>query len=397
MSISALANIVGAVPPITRLSPDATGSGVAQQTSSTANAVNSTVLVSNASSGASASITGNGASAAPPPENPLVKILQAAGESIEELLGQENGTSSTDFPGPSVTITLSAQAQKAIAQQNQALVQLQQLTAQLRSSNHDAAGARLTQLLQEFHALQQFGTASARALAALAKEISAAAADLSESGGSDDAIPTADTLSADAGGQAPDDSANAPADDGPTASASSPTAATNSNVPQTAAEVLAAPTQIVTADIPASEEQSATTPGAQDAGSNPPTADPSSGSLDPSPVAAGAAQRQALLNHLEVQAGQNAAQTQAASADKDLLTQAADAVDAIQGIVKQAAEEEREKKGKSGTELDQLAKSVDASAAVVEKAIGQVETSPVSTPPSIGAISSAGVSINITA
>jgi hypothetical protein len=102
--------------------------------------------------------SGESATAAVTPGNPLIKAFDVASESV--------------------TITLSATAQKAIAQQNQALGQLRQLNEQLRTSNHDAAAARLQHLLQEFHALQQFGTASARALAALAKEISAAAADL---------------------------------------------------------------------------------------------------------------------------------------------------------------------------------------------------------------------------
>jgi hypothetical protein len=104
-----------------------------------------------------------------------------------------------------------------------------------------------------------------------------------------------------------------------------------------------------------------------------------------------------LLDHLKEQAGQDAQRTQAASADRDLLTQAADAVGAIQSIVKQAAEEDREKhREKSATALDQLAKSVDVSAAVVEKAISQVETAPASVQSSGAAISAVGGSVNIT-
>jgi hypothetical protein len=303
------------------------------------------------------------------PGNPLIKAFDVASESV--------------------TITLSATAQKAIAQQNQALGQLRQLNEQLRTSNHDAAAARLQHLLQEFHALQQFGTASARALAALAKEISAAAADLSEGGG-DGATPTTDTSL----GQAPDDPANTQGDGGSAASATSSTAVTSSNAPQVAAGTTAAPTQSVAADAPPSEGQHAATLGSQTADSRTPAT--SSGSPDPGAVAASAAQRQALLDHLKEQAGQDAQRTQAASADRDLLTQAADAVGAIQSIVKQAAEEEREKHGgKSGTALDQLAKTVDSSAAVVEKAISQVEIVPVSMPLSSGTISAVGINVTV--
>jgi hypothetical protein len=143
MSASALTYPIGPLtPPSARLPSEAIGSQVAHQISST---------------------TSDGASAVTPPGNPLINALGVASESV--------------------TITLSATAQQAIARQQQALDQLRQVNEQLRTSNHDAAAARLQHLLQEFHALQQFGTASARALAALAKEISAAAADLSAGGG----------------------------------------------------------------------------------------------------------------------------------------------------------------------------------------------------------------------
>ncbi len=354
MSASALTYPIGPLtPPSARLPSEAIGSQVAHQISST---------------------TSDGASAVTPPGNPLIKALGVASESV--------------------TITLSATAQQAIARQQQALDQLRQVNEQLRTSNHDAAAARLQHLLQEFHALQQFGTASARALAALAKEISAAAADLS-AGGGNGAAPTTDTSFAGAGDQAPDGPANAQGDEGSAASATSSTAVTSSNAPQVATGTTAAPTQSASADAPPPEGQHAATPGSQTADSRTPAT--SSGSPDPGAVAASAAQRQALLDHLKDQAGQNAAQTQAASADRDLLTQAADAVGAIQSIVKQAAEEEREKHGgKSGTALDQLAKTVDASVVAIEKAISQVETAPASTPSSGGPISAAGGSVDVT-
>ena len=354
MSASALTYPIGPLtPPSARLPSEAIGSQVAHQISSS---------------------TSDGASAVTPPGNPLINALGVASESV--------------------TITLSATAQQAIARQQQALDQLRQVNEQLRTSNHDAAAARLQHLLQEFHALQQFGTASARALAALAKEISAAAADLS-AGGGNGAAPTTDTSFAGAGDQASDGAANAQGDEGSAASASSSTAVTSSNAPQVATGTTAAPTQSASADAPPSEGQHAATPGSQTADSRTPAT--SSGSPDPGAVAASAAQRQALLDHLKDQAGQNAAQTQAASADRDLLTQAADAVGAIQSIVKQAAEEEREKHGgKSGTALDQLAKTVDASVVAIEKAISQVETAPASTPSSGGPISAAGGSVDVT-
>jgi hypothetical protein len=369
MSVSASTYTIGPLTPASaRPSSETIGSQVAHQVSSSTSDANS-----------SASGTGGGASAVTLPGNPLIKAVGVASKSV--------------------TITLSATAQQTIAQQNQALGQLRQLNEQLRTSNHDAAAARLQHLLQEFHALQQFGTASARALAALAKEISAAAADLT-AGGGNGAAPTTDTSFADetlAAGQTPDEPANAQGDEGSAASATSSTAVTSSNAPQVAAGTTAAPTQSVAADAPPSEGQHAATLGSQTADSRTPATDPLSGSPDPGAVAASAAQRQALLDHLKEQESQNAAQTQGASADRDLLTQAADAVGAIQSIVKQAAKEEREKHGsKSGTALDQLAKSVDASAAVVEKAISQVETAPASVPSSGAAISAVGVSVDVT-
>jgi hypothetical protein len=103
-----------------------------------------------------------------------------------------------------------------------------------------------------------------------------------------------------------------------------------------------------------------------------------------------------LLDHLKEQANQNAAQAQAASADRDLLTQAANAVGTIRAIVKQAAKEEQEKhRAKSGTELDQLAKTVDSSAAEVEKALNQAAAAPGSTPLSTAATSAAGINITV--
>jgi hypothetical protein len=45
--------------------------------------------------------------------------------------------------------------------------------------------------------------------------------------------------------------------------------------------------------------------------------------------------------------------------------------------------------------LDQLAKTVDSSAAVVEKAISQVEIVPVSTPLSSGTISAVGINVTV--
>ncbi|HWZ06458.1 MAG TPA: hypothetical protein VNY53_06060, partial [Bradyrhizobium sp.] len=139
MSVSALTYPIGPpTPPSARLSLEAIGSQVPRQTSSSTSDANS-------------SATGGGASAVTPPGNPLIKAIGAASESV-------------------TTTSLSATAQQAVARQNQALGQLRQLNEQLRTSNHDAAAARLQHLLQEFHALQQFGTASARALAALAKE-----------------------------------------------------------------------------------------------------------------------------------------------------------------------------------------------------------------------------------
>ena len=329
--------------------------------------------------GQSASDTGGDAATAtsPSPDNPLIEASGVAS---------------------SVTITLSATAQKSIAQQNQALSQLQQVVEQLRNSNHNAAAARLKQLLQEFRALQQFGTASARALAGLAKQISAAAADLSQGGGNG-ATSTTDTSFADAalaGGQAPDDSANTPADEGPTASAASPTAVTGSNVPQAAAGTPATPSENIAAETAASEGHQAPTHGSQTADSRTAATDPSSGSANPGVVAASDAQRQALLDHLKEQASQNAAQAQAASADRDLLTQAANAVGTVRAIVKQAAKEEQEKhRGKSGTALDQLAKTVDSSAAEVEKALNQAAAAPVSTPLSTAATSAAGINITV--
>jgi hypothetical protein len=182
----------------------------------------------------------------------------------------------------SVTITLSATAQKSIAQQNQALSQLRQVVEQLRNSNHNAAAARLKQLLQEFRALQQLGTTSARALAALAKQISAAAADLSQGSGNG-ATATTDTSFADATlaggqGQAPDDSANTPADEGPTPSAASPTAVAGSNVPQAAAGTPATPPENIAAETAASEGYHAPIAGSQTANSRTAATDPSSGS-----------------------------------------------------------------------------------------------------------------------
>jgi len=335
-------------PPSAQFSSDATGSHQAQLPQAQA---------SRDLGGKSASDTGGDAATATSPGNRLIA-------------------------SESVTITLSATAQKSVAQQDQALSQLQQVIAQLRNSSHNAAAARLKQLLQEFRALQQFGTASARALAALAKQISAAAADLSQGGGNG-ATSTTDT------------SANTPADEGPTASAASPTAVTGSNVPQ-AAGTPATPSENIAAEAAASEGHQAPTHGSQTADSRTAATDPLSGSANPGVVAASDAQRQALLDHLKEQASRNAAQTQAASADRDLLTQAANAVGTIRAIVKQAAKEEQEKhRGKSGTELDQLAKTVDSSAAEVEKALNQAAAAPVSTPLSTAATSAVGINITV--
>jgi hypothetical protein len=372
VSISALTHTIGTLSPSNvQSSFDAIGSQVAYQ----GQLPQAQASLQNRG-GVSTSDTGGDAATSTSPSNPLIKASAVASESV--------------------TITLSATAQKSIAQQNQALGQLRQLNEQLRNSNHNAAAARLKQLLQEFRALQQLGTASARALAALAKQISAAAADLSQ-GDESGATSTTDTSFADAtpaGGQAPDDSANTQADEGSTPSAASPTAATSSNAPQPVAGTLVTPPKNIAAETVASEGHDAPSAGLQTADSR--TAATSSGSANPGVTQARDAQRQALLDHLKEQASQSAAQTQAASADRDLLTQAANAVGAIQSIVKQAAEEEREKyKGKSGAELDQLAKTVDSSAAEVEKALNQVVVAPVAAPLSSAATSAAGIDITV--
>jgi hypothetical protein len=294
----------------------------------------------------------------------------------------------------SVTTT----SQNATAPQNQALGQLQQTIQQLRNSSHNAAAARLKQLLQEFHALQQFGTASARALAALAKEIGAAAGDLSEGAGNG-ATPTTDTSFSDealAGGQTPDDPAATQGDEASAVPATSPTAATSSDVSQLPAGRGSAPPQSTATDAPASKGQAASRVGSQTSDSRTATTDPSSNSDSPGALEAAADQRQALIDHLNEQAGQNAAQSHATSADRELLTEAANAVGAIRGIVKQAAEEEQEKhKGKGGTQFDQLAKTVASSAAGVEEAIGQIEIVPASTPSISGADPAVGVNITV--
>ena len=111
-------------PPSAQFSSDATGSHQAQLPQAQA---------SRDLGGKSASDTGGDAATATSPGNRLIA-------------------------SESVTITLSATAQKSVAQQDQALSQLQQVIAQLRNSSHNAAAARLKQLLQEFRALQQFGT-----------------------------------------------------------------------------------------------------------------------------------------------------------------------------------------------------------------------------------------------
>jgi hypothetical protein len=360
MSISVLTYKIGTLtPPAARPSSDPAGSQVAQPSSPSSGDANSS------------GHTGGGASAAP------------AGNLLIEAFG---------VAGESVSITLSATAQNSNAQQNQALGQLRQVIEQLRNSNHNAAAARLKQLLQEFHALQQLGTASARALAALAKQISAAAADLSEGGGNA-AASTSDSSFADATegeDQTPDDPANTQGGRESAGSATSPAA-----VSQVPAGV--APTQSIAANTVASERQHAETIGSQNTGSHTTAADASSASVNPGAVEASADHRQALLDHLKQQAGQNAAHSQAASADRDLLTEAADAVSAIQGIVKRAAEEEKEKhRGKSSTELDQLVNALDSSAAALEKALSQVEIAPDPAPSSSAAISAVGASINIT-
>jgi len=374
VSISALNYPISTLtPPNAQFSSDAIGSRVAYQ----GQPPQGQALLQD-SGGGSASDKGGDVAAGTQPGKPQIKASGLASESV--------------------TITLSAAAQQSIAQQNQALSQLRQVVEQLRNSNHDAASARLKQLLQEFRALQQLGTASARALAALAKQISAAAAELSQGSGNG-AAPTADTSFADetlAAGQPADDSADTQGDEGSAPSATSPTAVTSSNVPPAAAGTPATPLQNIGADNAASEGRHAPDVDSQTSDSRTAATDPSSGSANPGVVAPSDTQRQALLDHLKEQASQKAAQTQAASADRDLLTQAANAIGTIQRIVKQAAEEEKEKhRGKSGSELDQLAKTVGSSAAEVEKALNQVAVAPVSTALSSAATSAAGINITV--
>jgi len=204
-----------------------------------------------------------------------------------------------------------------------ALAQLQALNKQMRSSRHDEASLRLQQLLAQFRILRMLG-GSAKAMADLAKQIKAAANDLSASGDAGSVDPSTDA----AGGA---DAASAPTDATGATAAGATAATTASADPANAGE--AASTQ--PASDSAAPATAAADPG-KDAGSSTSAATNAS---DPSQGQQAATVWQQLIQQVD-EAGAKAKQK---AEDELLLEQARAAIGQIERMAKRAEEQRRHK------------------------------------------------------
>jgi hypothetical protein len=255
----------------------------------------------------------------------------------------------------------SAEAQNAKAQS--ALGQLTQINSDLRRSNHDAGVQKLQQLLKQFGVLRLLrGALTPRQLAELARDMAAAARDVAAGDGGPDvssgssgvattALSDTGSTIADVAGAATD----AGATEAPPAGSVTPEAAAAQAAPASTSE-------------PTVTSSGAAVPPTLGRNDGQATASPP-GATATDPQTRSAAGRQALLNKIETQGARGFAQAQGKAVDQSLLQQAANAISAIQGMIKQAEENERHKhKSATNPDSDWAKKVANAAAATIAKA-----------------------------
>lgn len=328
--------------------------------------------------------------------DPLIKKLQKAEAFIGKLQQPSSGSQGSTIE--SVTVTLSAKAQELLSGQGtalptndgtgtnganaptsidlaarlqqalddpqnpvgSALSQLKQLNEQVRQANHDAAGQKLQQLLKQFSILRLFnGSLSPRQLAELAKEIADAAQQLASS----DSGPTIDATGSSAGSTTDASSAS-------TALSSNESATTSVIEGSVDTATPAAPAPVATpgAASPAVSASVAGTSSTSGQG-HAPAASASAPNVSATDTLTGNTSRQALLNAIEAQGAKGLSEVQGKIADQSLLQQAANAVSAIQGLIKQAQEKEQHKhKGTPDAESDQATKVAGRAGEVIAEA-----------------------------
>ena len=357
--------------------------------------------------------------------DPLVKALQQAEAFIGGLGQPSSGSQGSTIE--SVTVTLSAKAQQLIDGQRtslsandatndasaptyidlatrlqqalddpqnpaaSALRGLKQLNEQIRQSAHGAAGQRLQQLLKQFSILRLFnGSLSPRQLAELAKEIADAAQELASS----ESEPTTDATGQSAGSTTDASSAS-------TSLSSNDSSTTNVTGDSVEAVTPAIPSAAQVAApggaSPVVSSSAAGTPSTSDQGNAPATAASTPNISAADTPAANTNQRQALLDEIEAQGAKGLAEVQGKIADQSLLQQAANAVSAIQGLIKQAEEKEQHKhKGAPDAESDQATKAAEQAGEVIAKAQADIIGSSVSSSDAAPAVTSlAGAPVNL--
>ncbi len=208
-----------------------------------------------------------------------------------------------------------------------ALTQLEALNKQMRSSRHDDASQRLQQLLAQYRLLRMFG-GNAKALADLAKQIKAAASDLSASGDSASTDPSTDAAAGTTTVAAPTDATGETTSTVPAESAASSAASTDT--PDTG-DVASMPTASDAA-------VAAAAPGDQGDDADPSTSGATDASIPPPGQRADAAWQQ-----LVQQVNDAGARAQRKANDELLLTQARAAIADIERMAKQAEEAKRHK------------------------------------------------------
>jgi hypothetical protein len=309
-------------------------------------------------------------------------IVQRATTSVS--LGDTPSPTAKDGSAPPINALQSAEAQNAEAQS--ALRQLTQINNDLRRSNHDAGAQKLQQLLKQFGVLRLLrGALSPRQLAELARDIAAAARDVAAGDGGP-------AIGVDVSSGSSVVSTTALSDTG------SAVGAVAGNATDAAGATEATPTGSVTPGAAAAQAATPSTSDPKVTSSGavlPPTLGRNDGQATASPPGAtatdlqttSASERQALLNKIETQGARGLAQAQGKAADQSLLQQAANAVSAVQGMIKQAEENERHKhKSATNPDFDWAKKVVNAAAATITKAQVDISRASSSVTPSAAVV-----------
>lgn len=213
-------------------------------------------------------------------ETTLLKALRQAHAFIARL--QKQAAQRSGSAADAVVVSLSAEAAQLgsavgaqagdlVAQWREALTdrqkadengiaQLTELSKQMRRSRHDQALQRLQQLLAQYRALRMLGASSAKALAALAKEIKAAANELAAGGDSGES--STDTSGSVVATASAAGTAGVTADIVAAASAGADAARAGPGAADTAAPAASAggPAKDTTASVPGDAEQSKPSP-----------------------------------------------------------------------------------------------------------------------------------------